>query len=166
MARQSKVIRRSLVAGFIGNYELRISNGFRVSIPPSFKGRLGTSLVITKGLEGNLYIFSPKEWEKILKPIMDRSLFNRNVRYMLRYLFSQAFELQIDKLGRIVLPSQLRAIDGLDLKVGDILVAAGMYRWIELWPLKSWQSNMKQVAKKVDSLSDLIAELEDKTLQE
>jgi len=144
----------------LGNYEVKLSKGFRLTLPSPYRDILGNKIILTKGIENNLYIFDIARWEKLLKPVTNRSFLNANVRKFLRYLMSQAFVVNVDKLGRFVVPPALRDVEGIDLGQDTTLILAGLYNWVELWSKDAWNKSLKQASKQVGNLADLLDKLE------
>ncbi len=144
------------VKAFIGNYEVNVLSGFRIVFPARFRNLLGSQIVLTKGIDSNLYVFEISRWQTLIAPLTSRSMLNRNVRAMLRYLVAHAFLLDLDSQGRVVIPNSLRELGNKTLEVGDKLVVAGLYNWIEIWRKDDWNNAMERLKRDVVDIADLL----------
>jgi MraZ protein len=121
---------------FLGEFTHTIDDKGRLTIPAKFRGELAAGLVVTRGFDRNLMVFTLSEWEKLAGKINDRPLSDESVRAFRRRVFSGAVDLNPDKQGRIVLPPYLREFAGIE----DEAVVAGMFNYVELWSVEGWQS--------------------------
>lgn len=118
---------------FRGRYEHTVDGKGRTSLPARFRDVLSASgesrLVITTGLEPCLVAYPLREWEAFEERLAQLPSFDKSVAMLKRIYVSGAVECDIDKLGRLLLPSSLREHAGL---TRDVLWA-GMGKNIELW---------------------------------
>ena len=121
---------------FLGEFTHTIDDKGRVTIPAKFRGELAAGLVVTRGFDRNLMIFTMSEWEALARKISDRPLSDESVRAFRRRVFSGAVDLTPDRQGRIVLPPYLRDFAGIE----DEVVIAGMFNYVELWSVEGWQT--------------------------
>jgi len=134
----------------IGQYTHNLDAKGRLSIPVKFRNELGTSAVITKGFDGCLFVYPKGEWEITAQKIASQPVSSKNARAYSRLMLSGAMEVEIDKLGRALLPSYLREYAGID---GET-VMAGLYNRVEIWDKKTWE----QITKDAEARSTDIAE--------
>lgn len=113
---------------FMGQYEHSIDAKGRIIIPARFRENLGESFVVTRGLDGCLFLYPDAEWQKFVEKLQSLPS-NQNTRRMQRQFLSKAMEVAIDKQGRILIPSLLREIASLEKEV----VFVGMMNRIEVW---------------------------------
>lgn len=113
---------------FMGQYEHSIDTKGRIIIPARFRENLGESFVVTRGLDGCLFLYPDAEWQKFVEKLQSLPS-NQNTRRMQRQFLSKAMEVAIDKQGRILIPSLLREIASLEKEV----VFVGMMNRIEVW---------------------------------
>ena len=96
----------------IGEYIHTIDAKNRVSMPVKFRTELGKKIIITPGLDSCLFIFTIKEWEKVSKRLSDQdsdlSFLKADQRNFNRYMFGRAAEVEIDSIGRILIPDFLK----------------------------------------------------------
>lgn len=120
---------------FIGEYTHAIDPKNRIVIPSKFREDLGDSFVITKGLDGCLYVYTKDEWSIFENKLKTLPLTNKNARAFSRFFFAGASDGDMDKQGRVLIPSNL-------LKYANIekdIVSIGVANRIEIWSLDSWE---------------------------
>jgi MraZ protein len=118
----------------IGQYRHIMDVKGRVIIPQRFREELGDNFVITRGLDGCLFLYSMEEWDKLSSRI--RSAPMGEGRTMQRFFFANAEEAIPDAQGRIIIPANLRKLAGL---TKDIVIV-GVESRAELWDAASWDS--------------------------
>ncbi|HFC11411.1 MAG TPA: transcriptional regulator MraZ [Anaerolineae bacterium] len=131
---------------FLGEYKHTIDDKGRLTIPAKYRGELAAGLVVTRGLDQNLVIYTLEGWKELAGRITSQSLSNPKMRDLRRRLFSAAVDLRPDRQGRILIPQQLRAFAGIDAAV----VVAGMYDYAEIWGIDQWQQRREQIENPVD----------------
>ena len=119
---------------FMGEYNHTIDNKGRLIVPAKFRDQLGDEFVVTKGLDGCLFIYDNKEWAKLEEKITTLPLSNQNARKFSRLLLAGATSCEVDKQGRILLPANLRKHAKLEKDVA--LVGVGSR--IEIWDQATW----------------------------
>ncbi len=116
------------MAMFMGQYEHSIDTKGRVIIPAKYREELGENFVVTRGLDGCLFLYPQAEWQNFVEKLQKLPS-NQNTRKMQRQFLSKAMEVAVDKQGRILVPSLLREIAALEKDV----VFVGMMNRIEVW---------------------------------
>lgn len=119
-------------------------------MPAKFRNKLGSSAIITRGLDHCLFIFNNKEWEILAQKLISLPLAQANSRAFVRLMLAGAMDLEIDKQGRILIPDYLREYAGLKRET----IITGLYNRIEVWDNGTW----KQYKTKTESSSEEIAE--------
>ena len=108
----------------IGEYIHTIDEKNRVSMPVKFRKEMGKKIIITPGLDSCLFIFTIKEWAKVSQRLSDSStdlsFLKADQRSFNRYMFGRAAEVEIDSIGRILIPDFLKDRIGLKDKVAII----------------------------------------------
>lgn len=125
------------MSGMIGEFYYNIDNKGRLVIPPKFRDFLGENFVITKGLDGCLFVFSSDEWQKFEKKLSELPMADKASRAFTRFFFAGASEGTLDKQGRVMLPNNLRNYAELE----KTAVVVGLNRRIEIWNEEHWQKN-------------------------
>ena len=117
---------------FMGEYSHTIDAKGRMIIPAKFREELGDEFVLTKGLDGCLFVLSAEEWNALQKKITAMPI--SKARSLQRFFFAGAAEVEPDKQGRILLPQQLREYAGLEKDVTFI----GTSSRAEIWSSEKW----------------------------
>ena len=140
----------------IGEYTHTIDDKNRVSLPSKFRSLMGKKIVITPGLDQCLFAFTVKEWEKIAGKLSENSsILSSDMRSFGRYMFGGASEVEVDNIGRILVPDFLRERANLKTKV----VLIGVQNRLEIWNEKSWTDYKRQVEKSADGLAEKLSGL-------
>jgi MraZ protein len=119
---------------FIGEYQHAIDNKNRMIIPSKFREALGEAFVLTKGLDGCLYAYPMDEWKILEEKLKKLPLTNKDARAFVRFFFSGANEVDIDKQGRSLIPQNL--LEYADIK--KEIVSIGVSTRIEIWSKEKW----------------------------
>jgi len=140
---------------FLGEYLYKIDNKKRLAIPAKFRKVLGKKAVITRGLDNCLFLYSTKEWEKFAKKLSGFSFTKSDARGFSRVMLAGAMEVNIDRLGRILIPDYLKEIAGLKKEA----IIAGIYNRIEIWDSKKWSAYKKDKGKNVEDIAERLNDL-------
>ena len=96
----------------IGEYIHTIDEKNRVSLPVKFRKEMGKKIIITPGLDQCLFIFTLKEWARVSKRLSDSdsdlSFLKADKRSFNRFMFGRAAEVDVDSIGRILIPEFLK----------------------------------------------------------
>lgn len=139
----------------LGEYNHNLDTKGRVSVPSKFREDLGESFIVTKGLDNCLFAYSKKEWETFETKLKSLPMTNTNARNFIRFFFSGATECEIDKLGRINIPSVLREYAGLKKDITII----GVSTRIEIWDKEKWNNYTSPENMDVDEIASQMSEL-------
>ncbi len=119
---------------FLGTHHPRLDEKGRLILPAKFREQLAGGLVITRGQDRCLYVFSMAQFEKLAEQMNDTPVTNRGVRNFQRVLLSAASDEIPDKQGRVTVPAVLREYAGL---TKDCTVI-GTGNRLELWDSAAW----------------------------
>ena len=122
---------------FMGEYNHTVDTKGRLIIPSKFRELLGDEFIVTKGLDGCLFVFPQNEWQAFEEKLRTLPLTQKGARQFTRFFVAGATPCELDKQGRILLPATLREFAGLDKDV----VLAGMLNRIEIWSKAKWTEN-------------------------
>lgn len=138
----------------IGEYIHTIDEKNRVSMPSKFRKELGKKIIITPGLDQCLFIFTMKEWEKVSKKLSDSdsdlSFLKADKRSFNRFMFGRAAEVEIDTIGRILIPDFLK--DRIKLQGKAAIV--GVEDRVEIWNDVTWNAYKDVIEKQADELAE------------
>ena len=98
----------------IGEYKHTLDPKKRLSLPSKWRKELGSELVITRGLDNCLFVYPLKEWEKITEKISELPLGQADTRSFNRFFLSGATEVEVDSVGRILVPDYLKEFGKLE----------------------------------------------------
>ena len=135
---------------FSGTYHHNIDSKGRIIIPSKFREELSDGFVLTKGLDDCLFLFPMSEWIIFRNKLKAVPLTSKEGRAFTRYFFANAVECEMDRQGRLNIPSELRKHAHIDKEV----VSIGVDNRVEIWSKAGWQ--LYNESPELDS--DLIAE--------
>lgn len=114
---------------FMGEYNHTIDAKGRLIIPSKFRETLGDTFVVTKGLDGCLFVYDNVEWNAFEEKLKSLPITNKDARQFARFFLAGAAEVEVDKQGRILVPNVLREFAELNKDV----VLIGVASRIEIW---------------------------------
>jgi MraZ protein len=128
---------------FIGEYRHSVDDKGRLAIPVKFRGELESGAIVTRGLDGCLYLYTAEEWRKLADKLAALPMSQADTRAFARLMLAGAMDVAVDRQGRVVLPEYLRSYAGLKKEV----VVAGLYNHLELWDAKAWEAYKAKTEK-------------------
>lgn len=140
---------------FLGQFEHTIDTKGRLTLPAKFRPGLAAGLVVTLGMDGCLFVFPRAKWDELAARIEALPLTNPDARNLARLMFSNADDSGMDRQGRILIPSHLRANAQLDSEV----IITGLSSRIELWNPTRWQKLQSLVIEGEGLSAEHMAEL-------
>ncbi|MEY3587162.1 division/cell wall cluster transcriptional repressor MraZ [Aquiluna borgnonia] len=120
----------------LGTHTPKLDDKGRIILPAKFRDELGDGIVITRGQERCLYVFSAKEFASVHEKIRQAPVTNEEARRYLRVFLSGASDESVDRQGRVLLPQLLREYAGLSKE----LVIIGVGARAEIWDAATWQT--------------------------
>jgi MraZ protein len=132
----------------IGQYEHTIDNKKRLALPAKFRGELGDKVIITRGIEGCLAVYTEAEWKIMSDKLGALTISQAEARSFTRMILAGAMEVSLDKLGRILVPDYLKEYSGLKKNV----VICGLSNRLEIWDSEKWEIYKKEAEKGVDEI--------------
>ncbi len=138
---------------FMGEYNHTVDAKGRLIVPSKFREQLGDEFVVTKGLDGCLFVYENTEWKILEEKLKNLPLTNANARKITRFFLAGATLSEVDKQGRILLPAVLREF----AKIEKDAVMVGVGNRIEIWSKESWSSanvydDMDEIAESMEGL--------------
>ena len=137
---------------FMGEYNHTIDTKGRLIIPAKFREQLGNEFVVTKGLDGCLFVFPMNEWELFEQKLRTLPLTQKSARKFTRFFVAGATECELDKQGRILLPQTLREFAQLEK---DVVLSGNLNR-VEIWSKANWAEN-----NAYDDMDDIAEQMTD-----
>lgn len=139
----------------VGQYLHSLEEKGRLAIPKKFREELGEKAVITRGLDGCLFLFSAEKWQEFERKLAKMPLTKRNSRAFARFLTYSAAEIEFDKQGRVLIPEHLRSFAGI---TKDVVVAGTLER-IEIWDKRRFDSYIRGIEKDSEKIAERLEEL-------
>lgn len=125
---------------FLGTYTPRLDEKSRLILPAKFREELAEGLVLTRGQERCIYVFSAREFGRVHEQMRSAPLSSRQARDYIRVFLSGASDEVPDKQGRVTVPAPLRQYAGLDRDV--TVIGAGTR--VEIWDSESWNTYLAE----------------------
>lgn len=123
------------MAMFMSEYNHTLDPKGRLAIPAKFRESLGDAFVISKGMDGCLYVYANEDWDAFEQKLQTLPLINKEARAFARFFLAGAASVEVDKQGRILLPAPLREFAGLTKDV--VLVGVGSR--VEIWSAERYE---------------------------
>lgn len=139
----------------IGEFQHKLDDKKRVSLPSKFRKELGKKVVITHGLDNCLFVYPLGEWKKIADRLGDLGMGQADTRGFNRFLLAGAQEVDVDAAGRILIPDFLKDFAGLTTQV----VFAGVHSRVEVWNDKTWKSYKDRIQKEADRMAEQLGSI-------
>ena len=138
---------------FMSEYNHTVDTKGRLIVPSKFREQLGDEFVVTKGMDGCLFVYANDDWSAFEQKLTSLPLINKEARKFARFFLAGAAQVEVDKQGRILLPANLRQFAGLEK---DVVLVGGGSR-IEIWSRENWEnmdadSDMDDIAATMESL--------------
>jgi MraZ protein len=121
---------------FIGEYQHSLDSKNRIIVPAKLREGLGNKFVITKGLDGCLYAYPLEEWKILEDKLKTLPLTNKDARTFVRFFFSGACEVELDKQFRGLIPQNLKEY----AKIEKDIVSIGVLSRVEIWSKEMWEN--------------------------
>ena len=135
---------------FVGEFSHLVDDKGRLAVPIKFRGALTEGAVVTKGLDGCLFLYTRKEWDKLAEKITSMPISQSNARAFSRLVLAGAMDVTPDKQGRINLPKYLTDFAGIKNNV----IVAGLFNRLEIWDSKAWQEYKKKTEKDAETMAE------------
>lgn len=134
----------------MGEYQHSIDSKGRLIIPVKFRETLGESFVITRGMDECLFGYPMNEWQKLELKLKDLPMTKKDARAFARFFFSGATEVELDKQGRINIPSTLIQYANLEKEC----VVLGVSSKIEIWAKDAWDEYFEESAQSFNDIAE------------
>jgi MraZ protein len=138
-----------------GEFRHALDDRGRVAIPSRFRARLAEGATLARWLDRCLGVFPAEEWNVLAEKIRALPMTNPNAREFARFMSSGAVDVELDRQGRLLVPSYLREYAGLT--EGEVVVVGALNR-LEIWAPSAWQPYRTRIE---DAPEELAAHLQD-----
>lgn len=143
-----------MIVMLMGEFHHNIDEKRRIIMPSKLREELGNTIIITRGLEECLFIYSKEEWSQIVTKLKTLPFTKKDARSFTRVFLSGATETEFDKQGRIKLPLPLTEYATL-LKECVII---GVNDRVEIWSKDNWNTFMNKSKEELADLADHLFE--------
>lgn len=140
---------------FIGEYTHQIDDKKRLAIPAKFRRDLGKRAVVTRGLDNCLFLFPLGEWKTLVEKLGKLPLGQGDARGFIRLMLAGAMDVELDSLGRILIPDYLKTYAHLRKRV----VLTGLSTRIEIWDEKQWAKYKMRSEKQIGNMAERLGQL-------
>lgn len=134
----------------MGEFHHNIDDKGRLIIPSKFRSELGESIIITKGLDKCIFVYSLKEWNKIIEKMSTLQFTKKNVRAFERAFIGGASTIEFDKQGRINITSPLVHYANIDKEC----VIIGVNERLEIWSKEEFEKYMKENEESLEEITE------------
>lgn len=135
---------------FLNEYQHSLDVKGRITIPSKFREELGEKFVATKGLDNCIFLYPLEEWHVIEQKLRSLPSTKADVRSFVRFFFSGASELELDRQGRTVLPVNLREYASIEKD----LTIIGVGTRVEIWASDNWAQYTEKSAGSYEDIAE------------
>ena len=137
----------------LGEHEHTLDDKNRLTLPAKLREQLGAHVVVSRGLDGCLYVYSDGEWARLAERVGSLDPFSREARTMQRWFFASGSDADLDKQGRMVIPASL--LEGAG--IGREVTVAGVYDHLEIWDRAAWREQQQTVEGSAEDVAERLA---------
>ena len=127
---------------FLGQFQHNLDDKGRLMIPARFRELLEGGAYITQGFDKCLMVMTEAYFKQVYERIEAMNLADPTARMLRRLILSNAYPVEADKVGRILMPQNLRAFLGIE---NGELIVAGQGEYFEIWTPALWSEQMAQL---------------------
>ena len=142
------------MSNFLGEFDCKLDAKGRMMIPVGLKKQLpeavNEGLVINRGFEKHLVIYTRKEWNKIVEDLSQLNQYEKKTREFIRYFTRGASELTLDSAGRVLLPKALLEYAGIN---SDVVLSC-QFNKIEVWAQDAYDAQMDNEPENFANLAE------------
>ncbi|MFI3284534.1 MAG: division/cell wall cluster transcriptional repressor MraZ [Erysipelotrichaceae bacterium] len=139
---------------FIGEYRHNLDAKNRIIIPSKYRDELGATFIVTLGLDGCLTIYSYEQWSRLLEELKKLPDTKKESRMYRRLIIAKASECELDKQGRIQLPSHL--VKGAQMQKECVVV--GVSEHVEIWALETWNAFYEEASASFEDIAEKLTD--------
>jgi len=138
----------------LGEYDHTLDDKNRLTLPARFRQSFVDGIVVTRGMDGCLFAYTRDAWESMVgSRLATLNTLSKEGRRMQRFFFSGATETELDKQGRVGIPSALLE----HAKLGRDVVVAGVHDHLEIWDRAAWRLELAEVEGSAEHVAERLA---------
>ena len=138
----------------LGEFKHNLDSKNRLTIPAKLRLELSEKPVLTRGLDNCLFIYSHRDWELFMEKLNKLPLGQTKARNFKRFILSGACEIEIDEMGRALIPELLKKYSGITKEV----IIIGVGDRIELWNEDVWNKYIAEAEKASGDIAEGLSE--------
>lgn len=135
---------------FLGEYLHSFDSKNRISIPSKFRKDLGRVVVVTRGLDHCLYVYSRKVWEKEARLYAGGASGNAARRGLARLFLAGSSLAEVDRTGRVLIPEHLKSF----ASIKERAVIAGVADRVEMWEEGAWKKYTEEIERNANTFAE------------
>jgi MraZ protein len=140
---------------FFGTYEHTIDEKNRLTLPARFRDALAGGIVLTRGLDDCLDVFTRPDWDALVEArLAPLDPFTKEARELKRFFFAAATDAELDKQGRVLVPPALAN----HAHLGREVVVAGVHDHLEIWDRTTWAAHVTKVEGSAEDVAERLAD--------
>ena len=139
----------------IGEYLHTIDQKNRVSVPSKFRKDLGKIVVLTRGLDKCLFLYPLAHWKELAEKLAKLPWGKAEHRSFIRAMIAGATDIEVDSLGRILVPDYLKVY----ARLSDTAQIVGLYNRVEIWNPELWARYSEATKDNVEMIAEKLGEL-------
>ncbi|MDP2665798.1 MAG: division/cell wall cluster transcriptional repressor MraZ [bacterium] len=141
-------------AMFLGEYIHIFDSKNRISIPSKFRKDLGRVVVVTRGLDHCLYVYSRKAWEREAQVHATAVNGSAARRGLARLFLAGSSEVEVDRTGRVLIPEHLKSFASIKEKA----IIAGVADRVEIWEEDAWRKYTADIERDADAFAEKVGD--------
>lgn len=142
----------------IGEYLTPVGDKNRIALPKKLRLEMTDDLIITRGYERCLLLVDKNRWHSLITEINKHPLLSMSVRDTKRFLLGGAFDLEIDKQGRFVIPEALVSYSRIDEQTQPQVVFLGLGEWVEIWSQDQWEQKLENLSENSADIAERLGQ--------
>jgi len=137
----------------LGDHDHTLDDKNRLTLPAKLREQLGSEVVITRGLDGCLSVYSRAAFEVLAERVGTLDPFSSEARTLQRYFFTGGTDVELDRQGRMVVPARLLE----EVGIGREVTVAGVYDHLEIWDRAAWREQLQAVEGSAQDVAERLA---------
>ena len=137
----------------LGEHEHSLDDKNRLTLPAKLREQLGNEVVVTRGMDGCLYVYARSDWEQLADRLGNLDALSADSRQMHRLFFANAAAVELDKQGRFVIPAPLLQ----RLGIGREVTVTGVHDHLEIWDRSEWSKQLEVVEGSAEDVAERLA---------
>jgi transcriptional regulator MraZ len=137
----------------LGEHEHSLDDKNRFTLPAKLRAAFEEGVVVTRGLDGCLFAYPRAEWEQMAGRLRALDPLSQEARMMRRHFFAGAAQGELDRQGRMVLPTALIEHAGLTREI----TVAGVHDHLEIWDRAKWRQQLHEVEGSAEDVAERLA---------